>query len=110
MFSNEIILQSHAQHGVIDVASRRIVNTGRHHLLVEAHAWIGRCAMIMPNVRIGSGSIVSAGAVVTKDVPEFSMAAGVPARVMRSGVTWCREPRVIDAGTMQRIEGYGGDQ
>ncbi|MEO1766441.1 acyltransferase [Thiobacter aerophilum] len=46
--------------------------------------WIGTGAMILPGVRIGSRSIVAAGAVVTKDVPEDVMVAGVPARVVKT--------------------------
>ncbi len=45
--------------------------------------WIGRRAMIMPGVKIGNGVIVAAGAVVTKDVPDYSVVAGVPAKVVK---------------------------
>jgi acetyltransferase-like isoleucine patch superfamily enzyme len=46
--------------------------------------WIGANAIILPGVTIGEGSIVAAGAVVTDDVPSFSIVAGVPARVIRT--------------------------
>ena len=46
--------------------------------------WIGANATILPGVTIGDGSIVAAGAVVTHDVPSFSIVAGVPARVIRT--------------------------
>lgn len=45
--------------------------------------WIGDRVMILPGVHVGNGSILSAGAVVTKDVPECVIVAGVPARVIR---------------------------
>lgn len=45
--------------------------------------WIGRRAMIMPGVTIGNGVIVGAGAVVTKDVPDFCVVGGVPAQVLK---------------------------
>lgn len=45
--------------------------------------WIGRRVMIMPNVNIGSHSIIGAGAVVTKDVPEWAIVAGNPAVVKK---------------------------
>ena len=45
--------------------------------------WIGANAVVVGGVRIGTGSIVGAGAVVTKDVPPFSVVGGVPARVIR---------------------------
>ncbi|MET3997024.1 acyltransferase [Bradyrhizobium sp. S3.9.2] len=46
-------------------------------------AWIGACAMVMRGVMIGEGGIVAAGAVVTKDVPAYSIVAGNPATVIR---------------------------
>jgi maltose O-acetyltransferase len=46
--------------------------------------WIGDRVTILPGVTIGDGCIISAGAVVTHDVPEYSIAAGVPARVIGS--------------------------
>lgn len=48
--------------------------------------WIGRRAIIMPGVSIGDGCIIGAGAVVTKDVPPFSVAGGVPAKVIKSRI------------------------
>ena len=50
---------------------------------VENDVWIGAGALITDGVRIGKNSVVAAGAVVTKDVPARSVAAGVPARVVR---------------------------
>lgn len=50
---------------------------------VEAGADIGVNAVLLPGVTIGRGAIVGAGAVVTRDVPAMSIAAGAPARVMR---------------------------
>ena len=50
---------------------------------VEAWADIGTGAILLPGVTIGKGSIVGAGAVVTRDVPPFSIVAGVPARFLR---------------------------
>jgi acetyltransferase-like isoleucine patch superfamily enzyme len=44
-------------------------------------------------VRIGAGSIVDPGSVVTEDLPDHVAAAGVPARVWREGVTWDRRRR-----------------
>lgn len=45
--------------------------------------WIGARVIIMPGVTIGSGSIIGAAAVVTKDVPEYVVVAGVPAKVIK---------------------------
>ncbi len=51
-------------------------------IVVEEGADIGTGTVVLPGVRIGRHSIVGAGAVVTKDVPEYAVVAGVPARFM----------------------------
>jgi hypothetical protein len=45
--------------------------------------WIGHGAVVLPGVSIGTGAAVGAGAVVTKDVPDFAVVAGVPAKLIR---------------------------
>jgi virginiamycin A acetyltransferase len=56
----------------------------RGNTVVSNDVWIGYNAMVMPGVRIGDGAIVAAGAVVSKDVPPYGVAAGTPARLVRS--------------------------
>jgi acetyltransferase-like isoleucine patch superfamily enzyme len=53
-------------------------------IVIEDKVWIGARALIMKGVRIGYGSIVGAGAVVTKDVPPYSIVAGNPAKVVKT--------------------------
>lgn len=50
---------------------------------IESDVWIGAKATILYGTKIGSGSIIAAGAVVTKDVPEMSIVGGVPAKVIK---------------------------
>lgn len=45
--------------------------------------WIGMRSIIMSGVRIGNGVVIGAGAVVTKNVPDFAIVGGVPARIIR---------------------------
>ena len=52
-------------------------------IVIEENVWIGRDARILKGVTIGKGSIVALGAVVTKDVPPYSVVAGNPARVVK---------------------------
>jgi acetyltransferase-like isoleucine patch superfamily enzyme len=51
-------------------------------VVIEEDCWLGAGVIVLPGVRIGRGSIVGAGAVVTKDIPPLSVAVGVPARVV----------------------------
>lgn len=51
---------------------------------IEDSVWIGGNCIIMPGVHIGRGSIISAGSVVVKDIPEMCIAGGNPARVIKS--------------------------
>jgi len=56
----------------------------RDHPVTLGHdVWIGHGAIVLPDVRIGNGAVVAAGAVVTKDVPDFTIVAGVPAQPIR---------------------------
>lgn len=52
-------------------------------ILIQRGAWIGANAVILPGVSVGKHSIVGAGSVVTKDVPDYSVAVGNPAKVIR---------------------------
>ena len=51
---------------------------------IGENAWIGANVVIVPGVRIGKNSIIGAGSVVTKDIPDDALAAGVPCRVLRA--------------------------
>lgn len=52
-------------------------------VIIEDDTWIGQNAIILPGVEIGKGSIVGAGAVVTKSVPAYSVVAGNPAHIIK---------------------------
>jgi maltose O-acetyltransferase len=53
-------------------------------ILIGAGAWIGARCTILPGVTVGEGAVIAAGAVVTKDIPAHTLAAGVPAVVKRA--------------------------
>jgi maltose O-acetyltransferase len=52
-------------------------------IVIDDYAFIGTRAIVMPDVKIGEGAVVAAGAVVTKDVPPYHIVGGVPARFIR---------------------------
>ena len=52
-------------------------------VLIKKNAWIGMNVTICPGVTIGEYAVVAAGAVVTKDVPDYAVVGGVPAKVIK---------------------------
>lgn len=63
---------------------KRDVRPPPRPVVLEDDVWVGAKASIMPGVRIGRGSIVGTGSVVTRDVPPFTVVGGVPARIIRN--------------------------
>ena len=55
----------------------------RGEVMLADGCWIGCGAVIMPGVKVGKNAVVGANAVVTKDVPDFAIVAGVPAKIIR---------------------------
>lgn len=52
-------------------------------VVIGNDVWIGMRVIIMPGVTIGNGVVIGAGAVVTKDVPDYAVVGGVPARIIK---------------------------
>ncbi|MCP5136685.1 MAG: acyltransferase [Gammaproteobacteria bacterium] len=82
------------------IAAHSSINTVSHHadrtdipinnqgiytdpVVIEDDVWLGLNVSVLQGVRIGKGSIIGAGAVVNKDIPPYSIAVGIPARVIR---------------------------
>jgi acetyltransferase-like isoleucine patch superfamily enzyme len=63
-------------------------------IAIEDDVWIGCRATILKGVTIGKGSVVAAGAVVTKSCPHHSLIGGIPAKIIREGVVWTDELRI----------------
>jgi acetyltransferase-like isoleucine patch superfamily enzyme len=73
-----------------DVVGRAMWDSGRGkhaRIIVEDDVWIGHAAIVISPARIGRGSVIAAGSVVTTDVPRYAIMAGVPARIVRMRFT-----------------------
>lgn len=84
--------------GTIIGSEVEILDSDFHHIqeesentkpvIIGADVWVGDRATILKGVTIGSGSVVACGAIVTRDVPENTLVAGVPAKVIKNEVCW----------------------
>jgi acetyltransferase-like isoleucine patch superfamily enzyme len=77
----QMLAVNHVYHDTTKPISHQGITT--QGIVVEDGAWIGGGAIILDGVRIGRNAVVGAGAVVTKDVPAYTIVAGNPARVVR---------------------------
>lgn len=90
LLSDEVLFQGTDSHGVVDLDTMKIINNGPSHITLKRHVWLGRRSSIIKNVTVEEGSIVAAGSVVVKNVPKACAVAGVPAKVVKSRVSWSK--------------------
>lgn len=81
--SGRVTVVTHINVGYDDHPLQRVYPTREAKVVVKSGAYVGTGAIILPGVTIGKKSVVGAGAVVTKPVPDSVMVAGVPAKLMK---------------------------
>lgn len=82
------ILITDNAHGLSDKSQLEIAPkcrplSSKGPVIISDNVWIGEKVSILPGVRIGKGSIIAANSVVTKDVPDYAVVAGVPAKIIK---------------------------
>ncbi|MBB3364152.1 acetyltransferase-like isoleucine patch superfamily enzyme [Mitsuaria sp. BK045] len=88
LMASRVYISDHAHGGTTaqDLAlppnARPVVSKGP--VIIEDDVWLGEGVAVMPGVRIGRASVIGANAVVTRDIPPFSVAVGAPARVIKT--------------------------
>lgn len=78
-----VLLSKNHEHSRVDIPMSLQGETEDEPVTLENDVWLGRNVLIMPGVTVGHGSIVAAGAVVTKDVEPYSIVGGVPAKFIK---------------------------
>lgn len=84
LIARNVYISDHVH--AFDDPSRAIIDqgiTGLAAVVIGDGAWLGENVVVCPGVRIGAGAVIGANAVVRSDVPDHTLAAGVPARIIR---------------------------
>lgn len=90
MLSHDIEIRNGDSHSILDSATGVRINHGRD-IYIGRHVWISAFAKILKGVSIGEDSIVGLGAILTKSIGANCIVAGVPADIIKTGITWSRE-------------------
>jgi acetyltransferase-like isoleucine patch superfamily enzyme len=98
MFARDIVIRNSDAHPIYDYASERQINLPKAGIVIEPHVWIGERVNLLKDAYVGACSIIALGAIVTRKIPRFSIARGVPAVAhpnanaywSRSGADWAR--------------------
>ena len=67
----------------VDIPINKQEGTGLNPVEIGDDVWIGQRVIIMPGIKVKSHSVIDAGSIVTKNVPEWAVIASVPAKVLR---------------------------
>lgn len=90
MFSHHVNVRTSDSHIIYSLEDGKRLNYPSN-VLVGDHVWFAPESKVFKGVTIGNGSIIGTGAIITKDVPEYSLAVGIPAKVVKQGVSWNRD-------------------
>ena len=89
MFASENELRADDGHAIFDVHSEKRVNHSED-IIVGSHVWLAKRAVLLGGAKIGNGSVIGFGSIVSGLIPNNCVAAGIPARVIRRDVAWER--------------------
>lgn len=90
MFSNKIIVRTSDSHPIYDIETGKRINESKP-VIINNHVWIAPDTKIMKGAIIGEGSIIGSNTMVSKVIPENSLAVGMPAKIVKSNVSWSRD-------------------
>ena len=90
MFSGDVRMDVSDMHSILDISTGQRINPP-DNISIGNHVWIGQGVSILKGCTIGSHSVLAAKAVITDDVPDHVIVAGIPAKVIREGISWDRQ-------------------
>ncbi|WP_298547722.1 acyltransferase [uncultured Aquimarina sp.] len=90
MFSDNISIRTSDSHSIIDNITNLRINPSKD-VIIGNHVWIGSEVKILKGVTIGDESIIGLGTIVTKNVPNNSIVAGIPGKIIRENISWNRD-------------------
>ena len=95
LFSANVVFRTGDSHSILDAKTSRRINPSKS-IEVGNRVWFGNTTTILKGIKIGDDSIIGTGSIVTTDVPPNTIMAGVPAKVVRSGVKWDLHRTIIE--------------
>ncbi len=90
MIAYDVDIRCGDSHSIIDLSTGQRINYAKD-VKIGDHVWLAAHVQVLKGVTIGSNSIIAIRSVVTKDVSPDSIAAGIPAEVIKTNVTWDRQ-------------------
>lgn len=95
MFSNNIIVRTSDSHAIQDIKTRERINSAKS-VAIGNHVWIAPKSTIMKGTSIGNNVIIGSNTLVTQNIPNNVLAVGMPAKVVKEGVTWSRKDIIFN--------------
>lgn len=74
-------------HSIFSVKNHQRINHSKG-VTIGNHVWIGEQVTILKGVNIGENSVIGTGAIVTANIPKNTVAAGIPAKIVKENITW----------------------
>ena len=90
MFARQIWIMGSDFHSIYNLKDLKVSNKATG-ITIGDHVWVNSRCMILKNTTIGANSILAACALVSKNIPENCVAAGIPAKVIKKNINWDRK-------------------
>ena len=90
MIADNVEIWATDSHSILDMHSKKRINIDKP-IVIKDHVWIGNSVKITKGVQVNNNSIIGMGSVVVNDVPENTISAGNPNKILKEEIDWCIE-------------------